>query len=283
MSAIAVTTLNEVGSAARPPRRAWNGWSVALVVYATAFYLFLYGPIAVIVLLSFNNSEVTGLPFRGATTHWYQVVFARADLMAALFNSVALGILSAAVATTMALFLGLAFRRDFVGKQLVLGLVLLPIILPGILGGIVLLIFFGYLGVRSSLYTTVLIAHINWVLPFAFLTLNGRLQGLDRAVEEAAMDLGARFHQVLLRVLLPILRPALMATLLFSFSLSFDEFIRTLFVMGYDRTVPVVLWSAIVDRLAPELPAMAVITILISTAGSLCGFAFAARANRREI
>ncbi len=282
MSVLAATALDDVGSAAQRPRRSLNGWSIALFIYATAFYLFLYGPIAIIVLLSFNNSEVTGLPFRGATTHWYEVVFARPDLMSALFNSIALGFISAAIATAMAFFLGLSFRRDYVGQQLVLGLVLLPIILPGILGGIVLLIFFGYLGIRPGLYTTVLVAHVNWVLPFAFLTLNGRLQGLDRAVEEAAMDLGARTHQVMLRVVLPIIRPALVATLLFSFSLSFDEFIRTLFVMGYDRTVPVVLWSAIVDRLAPELPAMAVITILISTAGSLCGFAFAARASKRQ-
>jgi len=282
MSVLAATALDDVGPAARQPRHTWNGWSIALIIYTTAFYLFLYGPIAIIVLLSFNNSEITGLPFRGATTHWYEVVFARPDLMSALFNSVALGFISAAIATAMAFFLGLSFRRGYVGQQLVLGLVLLPIILPGILGGIVLLIFFGYLGIRPSLYTTVLVAHINWVLPFAFLTLNARLQGFDRAVEEAAMDLGARTYQVMARVVLPIIRPALIATLLFSFSLSFDEFIRTLFVMGYDRTVPVVLWSAIVDRLAPELPAMAVITILISTAGSLCGFAFAARAGKRQ-
>jgi spermidine/putrescine transport system permease protein len=280
MSVLAAT-IEDVGPA-HAPRRAWSGWSIALVSYTAGFYLFLYGPIAVILLLSFNSSEVTGLPFRGATLHWYEVVFTRADLMAALFNSVALGLISAAIATAMAFFLGLSFRSDFVGQQLVLGLVLLPIILPGILGGIVLLIFFGYLGIRPGLYTTVLVAHINWVLPFAFLTLNARLQGFDRAVEEAAMDLGARTHQVMARVVLPIIRPALVATLLFSFSLSFDEFIRTLFVMGYDRTVPVVLWSAIVDRLAPELPAMAVITILISTAGSLCGFAFAARASKRQ-
>lgn len=264
------------------PRQKVSGWTIAMVVYALAFYAFLYGPIAMIALFSVNSSEVTGLPFKQVTTHWYEVVFARPDLMAALFNSISLGLISATVATTMAFFLGLSFRRNYVGKQLVLGLVLLPIILPGILGGIVLLIFFGYLGVRSSLYTTVLAAHINWVLPFAFLTLNGRLQSFDRAVEEAAMDLGARSHQVLLKVVLPIIRPALIATLLFSFSLSFDEFIRTLFVIGYDRTVPVVFWSAIVDRLAPELPAMAVITILISTAASLCGFAFAARSQTKH-
>lgn len=284
MSAMSATALDREGvrGDARPARRPVSGWTIAIVVYAAAFYGFLYGPIAIITLLSFNTSEMTGLPFLGATTRWYALVFSRADLMAALFNSIVIGLLSATIGTAFAFLLGLAFRRTFVGQGLVLGLVLLPIILPGILGGIVLLIFFGYLGIRPGLYTTVLIAHVNWVLPFAFLTLNARLQGLDRAVEEAAADLGARSHQVMARVVLPIVRPALIATALFSFSLSFDEFIRTLFVMGYERTVPVALWSAIVDRLAPELPAMAVITILISMAGSLLGFAFSARSKLKQ-
>jgi ABC-type spermidine/putrescine transport system permease subunit II len=267
------------GVATKAPRIARNGWRVALILYTAAFYLFLYGPIAIIIALSFNESETTGLPFLGLTTHWYRVVFSRPDLMAALFNSISLGILSGALATVIAFLLGLAFRRGFFGQRAVLGLVLLPIMMPGIIGGIVLLIFFGYLGIRPGLYTTVLVAHVNWVLPFVFLTLNARLQGLDRAVEEAAADLGARTHQVMWRVILPIIRPALIATLLFSFSLSFDEFIRTLFVIGYDRTIPVVFWIAIVERLAPELPAMAVITILISTACSLLGFAFSARSR----
>lgn len=96
------------------------------------------------------------------------------------------------------------------------------------------------------------------------------------------MDLGARPFQVLSRVILPIMRPALVATLLFSFSLSFDEFIRTLFVIGYNRTIPVMFWSAITDRLAPELPAMAIITILISAAASLCGFAVASHSRAKQ-
>ena len=95
MSVLAATALDDVGPAAQRPRRSLNGWSIALVIYATAFYLFLYTPIAIIVLLSFNSSEVTGLPFRGVTTHWYEVVFARPDLMAALFNSICLGLIAA--------------------------------------------------------------------------------------------------------------------------------------------------------------------------------------------
>jgi spermidine/putrescine transport system permease protein len=275
----ATTLLRRPTVAIASPRSRRNGWKIALVAYAAAFYGFLYGPIAIIALLSFNKSEVTGLPFLGATTHWYRVVFARADLMTALFNSISLGLLSSVIATALAFLLGLSFRRGFFGQRAVLGLVLLPIVMPGIIGGIVLLIFFGYLGIRPGLYTTVLVAHVNWVLPFVFLTLNSRLQGLDRAVEEAAADLGARTHQVMWRVVLPIIRPALVATVLFSFSLSFDEFIRTLFVIGYDRTIPVMFWIAIVERVAPELPAMAMITILISTAGSLLGFAVSSRSR----
>jgi spermidine/putrescine transport system permease protein len=279
MSTAPSAAIGYAGPAARTPRVRKNAWTVALVIYAAAFYAFLYGPIAIIVLLSFNKSEVTGLPFLGATTHWYHVVFSRSDLMSALFNSISLGLLSGLLATAIAFLLGLSFRRGFFGQRFVLGLILLPIIMPGIIGGIVLLIFFGYLGIRPGLYTTVLVAHVNWVLPFVFLTLNARLQGLDRALEEAAADLGARTHQVMWRVVLPIIRPALIATLLFSFSLSFDEFIRTLFVIGYDRTIPVVFWIAIVERLAPELPAMAVITILISMAGAILGFAFSTRSS----
>jgi spermidine/putrescine transport system permease protein len=271
------------GTGARGFEVLGSGWQIAAVIYAAAFYAFLYGPIAIIALLSFNKSEVTGLPFLGATTRWYHVVFSRSDLMAALFNSIVVGILSAASATIIAFLLGLAFRRRFFGQRIVLGLVLLPIVMPGIIGGIVLLIFFGYLGIRPGLYTTVLVAHINWVLPFVFLTLNARLQGLDPALEEAAADLGARTHQVMLRIILPIVRPALIATVLFAFSLSFDEFVRTLFVIGYDRTIPVVFWISIMERVAPELPAMAVITILISTAGSLLGFAFSARSRLKLI
>lgn len=86
--------LGSVHNATQVPRGARNGWRAALIVYAGAFYAFLYGPIAIVLVLSFNKSEVTGLPFLGATSHWYRVVFARRDLMAALFNSISLGLLA---------------------------------------------------------------------------------------------------------------------------------------------------------------------------------------------
>ena len=253
------------------------GYKAALWLYAGMFYVVLYGPLVMIAVLSFNDSEIVGYPLRGFTFHWYEVVYNSPKLLAAFCNSVGVGILAALIATTLALLLALGFRHNFRAKGLVLYLILMPVIVPGIIGGIVLLIFFGYMNVRSSLWTTVLVGHVNWVLPFAFLTIYPRLHGFDRTLEEAAMDLGARPREIFTSIVVPIIRPGIIATALFSFSLSFDEFIRTIFLTGFDATIPVQFWGMIVDQLAPELPAMAVVIIMISGFTALLGFGYAKR------
>lgn len=260
---------------ARDPFRAWK---LALWIYTGTFFFMLYAPLVMIAVLSFNDSEITGFPIASFSLRWYRAVLGNPMLLAAFGHSVAVGIVAALISTALALGLALAFRHDFRGKGVLLNLVLVPVVIPGIIGGIVLLIFFGYAEVRSSLMTTVLVAHVNWVLPFAFLTLYPRVHRFDQTLEEAAMDLGARPRQIFLRIVLPIIRPGIIATALFSFSLSFDEFIRTVFVVGEERTVPVQFWTMIVDRLAPELPAMAVMIILVSMGAALLGFTYAKRA-----
>lgn len=262
---------------ARDPYRAWK---LAMWIYAGVFFFVLYAPLLTIAVLSFNDSEVTGFPITEFSLRWYHRVFSSPVLLNAFGHSVMVGIAAALIATALALGLSLAFRHQFRGKGMLLNLVLVPMVIPGIIGGIVLLIFFGYAGVRASLMSTVLVAHVNWVLPFAFLTLYPRVHRFDPTLEEAAMDLGAHPRQIFLRIVLPIIRPGIIATALFSFSLSFDEFIRTVFVVGEERTVPVQFWTMIVDRLAPELPAMAVMIILVSMAVALLGFSYAKRADR---
>jgi ABC-type spermidine/putrescine transport system permease subunit II len=261
-------------------RDPYRGWKLAMWLYAGTFFFVLYAPLLMIVVLSFNDSEVTGFPITEFSLRWYQRVFSNQILLNAFGHSVTVGVVAALIATALALGLSLAFRHQFRGKGMLLNLVLVPMVIPGIIGGIVLLIFFGYAGMRSSLMSTVLVAHVNWVLPFAFLTLYPRVHRFDPALEEAAMDLGANPRQIFLRIVLPIIRPGIIATALFSFSLSFDEFIRTVFVVGEERTVPVQFWTMIVDRLAPELPAMAVMIILVSMAVALLGFSYAKRADR---
>ncbi|MDI3470563.1 MAG: putrescine transport system permease protein PotI [Pseudolabrys sp.] len=259
--------------------KAFNG---LLVLYALLFYIVLYGPLVTIAVLSINDSSIIGFPMRGVTLRWYRKVFDTPEFVDALFNSFAVGVLAAVIASALALLLALGFRRVFPFKSVLFNLVLMPIVMPGIVGGIVLLLFFGYLNIQPALFTTVLIAHVNWVLPFAFLTLYPRVHNFDVALEEAAMDLGAKPLEVFWYVVLPIVRSALIATILFSFSLSFDEFIRTLFVTGYDRTIPVMFWSMIVDQLAPELPAMAVVIVLVSATMSFIGALISRRAATRN-
>jgi ABC-type spermidine/putrescine transport system permease subunit II len=252
----------------------------ALVTYAGLFYAVMYLPILLLVLLSFNDSQTIGLPFQGATLQWYAQVFGSAEMMASIGNSVLLGICSAIIATMLAVMLTLGFRHEFPLKGLLMKIILLPILIPGIVGGVIYLIFFGYGGIPFGVWTTALPVHVTWVLPFAFLTLFPRLHGLDRSLEEAAADLGSRPGTTFRKVIFPIIKPGVVATAMFAFTLSFDEFIRTLFAIGSQRTVPVHLWSLLSDQMAPFLPAVGVVIMVISMMVSLIGFALSARSDR---
>ena len=161
-----------------------------------------------------------------------------------------------------------------------LPIILIPIITPGIVSGVLLYVSFGVLGLPYGLSTTVIAAHVTWVLPFAFLTLYPQLHRFDRSIEEAAMDLGATPWVVFRRVIMPLIRPAIIATLLFSFTLSFDEFIRTLFVVGSQRTTPVYLWLLIAEQMAPFLPAVGVMIMLVSIMVAGVGFWVSGRAAK---
>jgi ABC-type spermidine/putrescine transport system permease subunit II len=183
-----------------------------------------------------------------------------------------LGIVSGFIATSLALLMAMGFRHKVFFRNVLFQLVLIPIVVPGIVGGVILVIFFGYIGVPFGLWTTTLVAHVNWALPFAFLTLYPRLHIFDRSVEEAAMDLGATPLVTFRRIVFPIIRPAVIATFLFAFTLSFDEFIRTLFLIGTERTVPTHLWTLVVQEMSPFMPAVGMTITFISIAVSLAGF-----------
>lgn len=256
----------------KTPGKRLDAATALLWAYALLIYLFLYGPILVITILSFNDSPVVGFPFRQGTLRWYAIVFTSPELVRALANSILLGIVSAAIGTAMATGLALAFRHEFFGKAVLFNLVLLPIIAPAVVTAATFVAFFGMLGVAPSLWTTVLCAHVTWVLPFAFLNIYPRVHGFDRALEEAAMDLGASRALAMRRIVLPLIAPGIISGALFAFSLSFDEFVRTLFLAGYDRTLPVQFWYMVVESLAPESSALAVVIILLSVVVSLAGF-----------
>lgn len=252
-------------------------WSIALRGYAVVFYSFLYIPMFVLVTLSFNDSPAMGFPFLGFTTRWYAQIMSGGELVGAILSSLGIGIVSGLIATTLALLANLGLRHRFPFRSLVFPIMLIPMIMPSIVSGVLLLVFIGFAGLPYGLWTAVLPAHVTWVLPFAFLTLHPHIARFNPALEEAAMDLGARPPDVFLRVVFPIIRPALVATLLFSFTLSFDEFIRTLFVISGQRTVPIYLWVLITERSAPFLPAIGVVLLAISMAIAGTGFVLSHR------
>jgi spermidine/putrescine transport system permease protein len=167
--------------------------------------------------------------------------------------------------------LALAFRRPFPGNRLTFYLIIAPIVVPGVVSGVILFVFFSLLKIPLSLWTTALVAHVTWVLPFSFLSLYPTVHRFDKSLEEAASDLGATRGVVFRRIVFPLIRPGIIAAWLFAFSLSFDEFVRTLFLAGFDRTLPVQFWYMIVESLSPEAPAMAVVIIVVSVVASLAG------------
>ena len=248
--------------------------SIAQKAYVTIFLLVLYLPLATLIALSFNNSRIIGFPWEGFTLRWYRQVIESRALAEAFLNSILVGAAAAAIATALAAALGLGFRHEFRLKNLLFYAIVSPIVLPGIAGGVLLLLFFALAGVPPKLFTTVLVAHVNWVLPFAFLVLYPRLARIDSALEDAARDLGATDLQVFLRVIWPTMRPAAAATFLFALSLSFDEFIRTIFVLGGERTLPVYFWILVIEELTPELPAMATTIVIVTVCLSALAHTF---------
>lgn len=262
-----------------PVRLYGKGAAAGLWLYGGLVLLFLYAPILIVMVLSVNDSASVGLPIKGLTTKWFVMILSSTALQRATVNSLLLGAASAAIGTALALLLALAFRRDFPFKNAVFQLVLLPIIVPSAVLGSALLVLFDRVGLPLQLWTSVLAVHVTVVLPFAFLSLYPRLHDFDRGLEEAARDLGATPAQVMRKIVLPIIRPGILAAGLFAFSLSFDEVVRTLFLSGFDRTLPVLFWDMVAEKVSPEAPAVAVIIIVLSVVASLLGYAVAGRSG----
>lgn len=248
----------------------WHRWLLA--GFVVVVFALLYLPILLLAYLSFNDTQTMSVDFKGFTIRWYLAVANQPGLLRSIGNSLVVGLLASSAAAVMAVSLALAMRLNVPFRRAISQLVLVPILIPGVVSGVVLLMFFGYAGIAPDLWMTVLPTHVTWVLPFAFLTIFPKVAALDPSLEEAAMDLGASRLVVYRRVIFPIIRPAFIATILFGFTLSFDEFIRTFFIVGRDRTVPVYLWELLSDQMAPFLPAVGVIVTAISIAASLLGF-----------
>jgi spermidine/putrescine transport system permease protein len=237
-----------------------------LGTYAAAVFAFVYLPITVLVLYSFNRDGVGGFPPRHLTLDWYAQLASDSAIWDAVLNSVIVAAASVALSLVLGLLAALALDRvDFSGKSLFRRLVLLPLILPGIITGLSLLMFAVFAGAQLSLLT-VFLGHGTALISVATTELFAGLQKLERAQEEASADLGATPLQTFLRVTLPNLKLSLIAAGLLIFTLSMDEIAVTFFLIGRDNTLPLEIWGRLRRGITPEINAVSTLIFAVSVA-----------------
>ena len=239
-----------------------------LAAFFALFVIFLYGPMLMIFILSFQG-QTGGLtfPMRGVSTHWFHDLWTSSrygDLGGAFRRSLVLGGLSLAITAVVCLFSGLAFRRRFWGAGPIFYLSIVSLVVPGILLGLGISQLFQLLGLRLAWWLSGLGAHLSWTLPFGLLIMFAVLNRFDGSWEEAARDAGASPRQVLSYVTVPILFPGLIAVALFGFTLSYDEMPRSLLTVGAKNTLPIEISNMTTNVTTPALYAIGTVTSAVS-------------------
>src|ERR1700677_300939 len=251
-----------------------------LSVYAFLVYAFLYFPIVVLVAYSFNGTGVGGFPPAHWTLNWYRQLFGDSALWDAVWNSVVVAVVAMTIALGLGLPAALALdRTDFPGKELFRRLVLLPLILPGIITGLSLLMLF--VGARMNLsLITITLGHGTALISVATTEIFAGLQKMDRAQEEASLDLGASPWRTFWRITLPNLRASVLAAGLLIFTLSLDEIAVSFFLFGRDNTLPLEIWSRLRRGITPEINAISTLILLFSILTILIWYRLRTRSQR---
>ena len=213
-----------------------------LAIYAFAYLAFLYIPVLLLPLFSFNNSIFIAFPLSGFTTKWYVALAEDDDMRAALWNTLKVGVTASLLSTILGLLAAKALSRGLPGRAFFLGAATLPLFIPDIVLGIALLILVTSLDIPLSL-TSVIIGHVLICLPFAIAVLMSRFEGFDINLEEASRDLGETAWMTFWRVTFPLVLPGIVASLLLTFIVSFDDFMIAFFLCGTDATLPVYIWG----------------------------------------
>ena len=224
----------------------------ALGIFTVAYLVFLYLPVSFLPLFSFNSGTIVAFPIKGWTLDWYRQLAEQETLVQSLWNSLLVGVTVALLATSMGLFAARAYvRYRFKGQGISEGLVMLPLVVPGIIVASSMLVLFLFLGLKPSLFTVTL-GHTFLALPFAVAILKSAFDDFDVSLEEASYDLGVGVLGTFRRVTLPMVAPGLIASCLVSFTISLDEFVLAFFLSGNQPTLPVYIWSQV--RFPAKLP-----------------------------
>ncbi|PTW51855.1 ABC transporter permease [Rhodovulum sp. BSW8] len=234
----------------------------SLRLYAILYLIFLYAPIALLPIFAFNDGTVIAFPLKGFTLEWFKELLTIPALHAAVLNSLIIAVSSALIATCLGICAARAGTRfAFPGKKGILGLIMLPLVLPEIIVAVSLLVVLLQLGLPLGSWTVVL-GHVLMCTPFSIAILNSAFQSLDVSLEEAAIDLGETRWSSFRLITLPLVMPGIISSLLIAFTISLDEFIIAFFLTGTNPTLPVYIWGQL--RFPQKIPViMALGTILV--------------------
>lgn len=233
------------------------------LIYA-AFVVYLFVPLSMMVLMGFKDSKFIGFPIKSWTLDWYRQVFQDVEVMSVFGYSSLIAVAS----TVISLFVGtwiaiLLSGRGFFGRAVIFSLAILPAVVPGIISAIAFRIYARLLGIEPGMMA-VIWAHAVHNVPFVVLVVIARLATLPRNYSEAARDLGADPLVAFMRVTLPYLKPALVGAGVFCLLLSFDDFVRSFFLGGYQPTLPVLIFAKLRSGMSPEINAISTIVIVVT-------------------
>jgi len=233
-----------------------------LLLGSVLVYVFLYAPIAVLIFFSFNSTRSTQV-WTGFSFEWYGQLLSDPTILQAFRTSLTVGVFATLIATVIGTMTALALSRHrFRGQTVADTAIYAATVMPEIVVGVSLLVFFVAVGFELGI-TTIVIAHVAFTVSFVTIVVRARLAGMDRSVEEAAQDLGASPVQTFFRVTLPLILPGVMAGALLAFTLSFDDFVITFFISGVgSSTLPLKIYSMIKFGVSPVINALSTVVLL---------------------
>jgi putative spermidine/putrescine transport system permease protein len=257
-----------------------------LAAFFVLFVLFLYGPFSAILILSFQGPD-GGLtfPLNGVSLHWFYNLFQKqavGDFGASFQRSFILGLMVMAATVVVSLLAGLAFRRKFRGASIIFYATVASLVVPSIIISLGIGVVFQQAGLAPAWYSSAFGAHLTWTLPFGVLIMFAVFNRFSPSYEEAARDLGANSWQAFRHVVLPMIAPSLIGVALFGFTLSYDEFARTLMTSGTFNTLPLEIYGMTTNVTTPVLYALGTVTTLFSFSIILIFLAIAIIAGKRR-
>lgn len=260
----------------------FRGNRIFLACIYWAFVLYVFVPLILMVLMGFKDSKFIGFPIKSWTLDWYTGVFSDAEVLSTFAYSVAIAVLSTLISVVVGTWISILLEgRKFWGRAVIFGLTILPALVPGVISAIAFRIYARLLGIEPGM-GAIIWAHAVHNVPFVVLVVMARLSTLPKSQTEAARDLGADPFIAFLRITLPYLVPAILGASIFCLLLSFDDFVRSFFLGGYEPTLPVLIFAKLRSGMSPEINAIATVALVLTAVVGIWAERFTRRMNKEN-